>query len=107
MWYRPERREPAPIWVSVFAREKFKFVLNRTGALNLTAFHAIYPHEPTLQRIRALFDFLIGPEAQLALRDHHRIYADGLMKLEPRDVLAMPIPAALHRQLAPDSAQRG
>ena len=99
-----KRREPAPILVSVFAREKFKFVLNRAAALNLTAFHAIYPHEPTPTRIRALFDFLTGPEAQNALRDHHRIYADGLMKLEPRDVLAMPIPAALHHRLAPDSA---
>jgi len=107
VWYRPERREPAPIWVSVFARGKFKFVLNRAAALNLTAFHAIYPHEPTPRRVRAIFDYLTGPEAQPALRDHHRIYADGLLKLEPRDVLAMPIPAALHPERVSGSARRG
>lgn len=95
VWYRPERREPAPIWVSVFARDKFKFVRNRAVALNLTAFHAIYPREPDAQRTEALFEFLISPEAQQALREHRRIYADGLLKLEPRDVLAMPIPAEL------------
>ena len=106
LWYRPERRRPAPILVSVFTRQRFKFVLNRAAALNLTAFHAIYPRQPDAQQTEALFEYLIGPEAQQALRVHRRIYADGLLKLEPRDVLAMPIPPELRRRCQPDSVPK-
>ena len=31
VWYRPEQRKPAPIWVSVFARDDFRFVPESCG----------------------------------------------------------------------------
>jgi len=92
VWYRPEHRAPAPILVSVFARGEFRFVLNEAGVLNLTAYHGIYPHALERDGVLALFDYLNGPAARVALRDHRRIYGDGLFKLEPRDVEALPIP---------------
>lgn len=95
IWYRPERRTPAPIWVTVFARGDFRFVRNTAGVLNLTAFHAISIPQPTPRRLRALFAYLTGPRGQDALRPNSRIYADGLLKVEPRDVLALPIPTDL------------
>ena len=95
VWYMPEHREPASILVSVFARGAFRFVLNQAAALNLTAYHAIYLHHPSPRCIRALFEYLTSPEAQEALAGHRRIYGDGLLKLEPRDVEAIPIPKEL------------
>ncbi len=95
VWYRPERREPAPILVLVFARERFRFIHNRAGVLNLTAFHSLYPRDRTPGGVEAMVSYLNGPEAQEALRDHRRVYADGLFKLEPRDVEAIPMPEAL------------
>jgi hypothetical protein len=95
VWYLPEHREPAPILVSVFARGEFRFVLNRARAVNLTAYHAIYPRDPAPAGVQALFDYLTSPAARRALRLHTRIYADGLSKLEPRDVEALPIPEGL------------
>lgn len=95
VWYMPETRAPAPIWVSVFARGAFRFVRNRAGARNLTAFHGIYLHEPTPACVDALFAYLNSEAAQARLRQHRRIYADGLLKVEPRDVEALPIPPAL------------
>lgn len=95
VWYVPELREPAPILVSVFARAAFRFVHNRAAVRNLTAFHAVYPLAPSPPRIKAMLDYLNGPEAQRAIRHHCRIYADGLSKLEPRDVGALPIPDRL------------
>jgi len=107
IWYMPEGRPPAPILVSVFARERFRFVLNEAGVLNLTAYHGIYPHSLDGEAIRALFAFLTGPEAQAALTRHRRVYGDGLLKVEPRDVEALPIPDDLHAALDRDSLFAG
>lgn len=91
VWYMPEMRQPAPILVSVFAREAFRFVWNRAGVLNLTAYHGIYPHDPQSFPTQRLMDYLCSADAQGLLRRHCRVYADGLLKVEPRDVEALPI----------------
>ncbi len=94
-WFRPEARPAAPIWVSVFARGRFRFIRNRLGALSLTAYHAIYPHLTDAGAVESLVAYLQSDAAQEALRDHRRIYAEGLLKLEPRDVEAIPIPESV------------
>mgnify|MGYP003729577143 CR=1 FL=1 len=94
-WYQPEARQPAPILVSVFARGTFRFVLNEARALNLTAYHGIYPRFRDADAVRRLFEYLAGPSAAASLAQHRRVYADGLLKVEPRDVEALPIPAEL------------
>lgn len=94
-WYLPERRQPAPILVSVFTRGRFRFVLNRAGVLNLTAYHGIYPRAKDPRAVRLLFDYLASDAGRDELRRHCRVYGDGLLKVEPRDVEAMAIPAAL------------
>ncbi|MBK8267503.1 MAG: N-6 DNA methylase [Planctomycetes bacterium] len=99
VWYLPEARPPAPIWVSVFARGRFKFVRNDAAALSLTAFHAIYPNRIDAQSVALLFEYLSGDSAQSALIEHRRIYAEGLLKVEPRDVESMPIPESLVAKL--------
>lgn len=38
-WYAMENRPPAPIWAAVFGRAGLRFVRNKAGVLNLTAFH--------------------------------------------------------------------
>jgi len=95
VWYLPEHRTPAPILVSVFARGRFRFVRNGVGVLNLTAYHGIYPRTPTPDRIEGLFKYLTSATAQARLREHCRVYADGLLKVEPRDVESLPIPRSL------------
>lgn len=94
-WYRPERRRPAPILVSVFARGDFRLVLNRAGVFSLTAYHGIYPHAADRRGIHLLYDYLSSDAGQEELRRHCRVYADGLLKVEPRDVEAMSIPDEL------------
>jgi adenine-specific DNA-methyltransferase len=94
-WYMPEQRQPAPILVSVFARGKFKFVLNRAGVLHLTAYHGIYPRSKDARTVRRLFEYFTSDKGQRELRRHCRIYADGLLKVEPRDVQAMSIPPSM------------
>ncbi|HWL94113.1 MAG TPA: N-6 DNA methylase [Phycisphaerae bacterium] len=95
VWYRPEARPPAPILVSVFSRGAFRFVRNEAGVLNLTAYHGIYPRCDDPMLIGRLFDYLNSDAAQEALKEHRRVYAEGLFKVEPRDVEAMRIPDRL------------
>ena len=42
VWYLPENRAVADIWAAVFSRESVKFILNTSGAKNLTCFHGLY-----------------------------------------------------------------
>lgn len=98
-WYLPERRRPAPLLVSVFTRERFRFVLNRAGVLNLTAYHGIYPRTKDPRAVRLLFDYMASEAGQNELRRHCRVYGDGLLKVEPRDVEAMTIPEELAARL--------
>lgn len=95
VWFKPEHRPAAPIWVSVFARGRFKFVRNEAAALNLTAFHALYPRIENAALTDRLFAYLASDAAQAALFCHRRIYAEGLLKLEPRDVEAIEMPRTL------------
>lgn len=91
-WYVPENREPAPILISVFARGRFRIVWNEAGVLNLTAYHGIYPRDGQRATARKIFQWLNSPAGHAALREHVRLYADGLLKLEPKDVEAITIP---------------
>jgi len=90
-WYAPEHREVAPLWVTVFGRTGLRFVRNRAGVWNLTAYHGIYPKfdDPTL--LSALMAYLTSPLAAEKLSWELRTYGDGLLKVEPRDVLRLPV----------------
>ena len=92
VWYLPENRAVADIWVAVFSRESVKFILNASGAKNLTCFHGLYakPGNESLAPLMTLFlNSSLGREA---FSQVNRFYGDGLNKLEPKDVEDMPCP---------------
>jgi adenine-specific DNA-methyltransferase len=93
VWYLPENRAVADIWVAVFSRESVKFILNNSGAKNLTCFHGLYakPGNESLAPLLTLFlNSSLGRES---FSQVNRFYGDGLNKLEPKDVEDMPCPA--------------
>jgi adenine-specific DNA-methyltransferase len=93
VWYLPENRAVADIWAAVFSRESVKFILNTSGAKNLTCFHGLYakPGCETLPPLMTLF--LNSSGGRRAFSQVNRFYGDGLNKLEPKDVEDMPCPA--------------
>jgi len=92
VWYRPENRAAADIWVAVFSRENVKFILNTSGAKNLTCFHGLYA-KPGFENLTPLLVlFLNSAGGREAFAQVNRFYGDGLNKLEPKDVEAMPCP---------------
>ena len=92
VWYLPENRAVADILVAVFSRESVKFILNTSGAKNLTCFHGLYakPGNESLAPLMTLFlNSSLGREA---FSQVNRFYGDGLNKLEPKDAEDMPCP---------------
>lgn len=92
IWYLPENRPPAEIWVAVFSRESVKYILNAAAVRNLTCFHGLYCREKLAENAVLMTLFLnssLGREAFFAV---NRFYGDGLNKLEPKDVEEMPCP---------------
>lgn len=92
VWYLPENRAVADIWVAVFSRESVKFILNTSGAKNLTCFHGLYAKAggeflPALMTL-----FLNSSDGRRAFSQVNRFYGGGLNKLEPKDVEDMPCP---------------
>lgn len=92
VWYLPENRAAANIWVAVFSRESVKYILNASRTKNLTCFHGLYAkpgreHLPPLMTL-----FLNSSDGRRAFEQVNRFYGNGLKKLEPKDVEAMPCP---------------
>lgn len=87
-WYALEKRAPAPIWVSVFSRDRLNFIRNTSEATCLTTFHCIYPKENLFGSvsIEFLFAYLISNTARLIFLDNGREYGNGLSKFEPNDL---------------------
>lgn len=83
-WYGLERREVAPILVSVFNRGGLKFVRNDAGVLNLTSFHCIYVNANIDHDV--VFAYLLTDTAKEIFLDSSREYGNGLKKFEPNDL---------------------
>ena len=78
VWYLPENRAAANIWVAVFSRENVKFVLNTSRAKNLTCFHGLYA-KPGIQNLAPLLVlFLNSAGGREAFAQVNRFYGDGL-----------------------------
>lgn len=92
VWYQPENRAVADAWVAVFSRETVKFILNTSGAKNLTCFHGLYARDGCTSLAPLLVLFLNSSWGRIAFSQVNRFYGDGLNKLEPKDVEAMPCP---------------
>ena len=96
IWYLPENRAVADIWVAVFSRETIKFILNTSGAKNLTCFHGLYA-KPNCKHLGPLLTlFLNSSWGRESFAQVNRFYGAGLNKLEPKDVESLPCPKLPH-----------
>jgi adenine-specific DNA-methyltransferase len=92
VWYLPENRPVADIWVAVFSRESVKFILNTSGAKNLTCFHGLYARMGHKNLAPLITLFLNSSWGHDSFAQVNRFYGDGLNKLEPKDVESLPCP---------------
>lgn len=90
-WFAPEKRSPAPLLISAFARNGPKVVRNETSALNLTCFHGLYPNIFVGERLDLLTAWLLTDVARELFRANRREYGGGLEKYEPGDLAQTPV----------------
>ncbi len=92
VWYLTEQRRPADLLVTVFGRKRLRFVRNSAGVLNLTAFHAVYMKPAYKKFVAYLLCYFHSAAAARASAQEHRVYGDGLLKFEPKDVERLYVP---------------
>ena len=86
-WFSVEKKQVAPILISVFSREKLKVVRNEANIKNLATFHGVYfINNVNDDFIKIFFCYLITPIAQEILKLNKREYGEGLNKFEPNDL---------------------
>jgi len=101
-WYSCEERKPAPIIVPYMGRgdkskRMFRFILNLSDAITTNVYLLLYPKKEYAQYLKdpkilndvwkALNSIPTG-----SLVSHGREYGGGLHKLEPKELLKVPVP---------------
>lgn len=87
-WFSIEQKEIAPILISVFNRDKIKFIRNKCNVKTLTTFHNLFFKQKSIteDEINIFFSYLLTPIAQEILYLNKREYGNGLNKFEPNDL---------------------
>ena len=103
LWYQQEHRA-APIFACTYMgrksnkRNTFRFILNHSNATVANTYLALYPkpaleaafrQEPAL--IKAVWEILKGIDPQ-SMACEGRAYGGGLWKIEPKELLNVPVP---------------
>ncbi|MBV5297241.1 MAG: N-6 DNA methylase [Rhodoferax sp.] len=91
-WYRLESRNVAPLLLAVFGRQGFRVILNRSDAVNLTAFHGFHPKPGYQQLVEIIWLYFQTAIAHVNYSSRQRAYGDGLKKLEPGDWSKLLVP---------------
>jgi len=89
-WWSVGLREPPPILATYMARRPPAFVRNSARARYINIAHGLYPREPL--SIIAL-EQLTAHLAAASVAARGRTYAGGLMKVEPREMERIVVPA--------------
>ena len=85
-WYSLEKRQVSSIWVSVFGRNKIKFIWNTSQCINLTCFHSFFPTKLGKDFMDILFIYINTDFARTLFEEEKREYGNGLEKFEPNDI---------------------
>jgi adenine-specific DNA-methyltransferase len=101
-WYRQEQRSPAQFLCTSMGRGNaenppIRFLLNKSDAVATNTYTMMYPRTELAQLLREqphleieLLDVL-RETSRASMRHQWRIHAGGLIKMEPNDLLRVPI----------------
>ncbi|MBQ2967644.1 MAG: Eco57I restriction-modification methylase domain-containing protein [Clostridia bacterium] len=101
-WYKQETRLPPPFLMTYMGRgsknkQPIYFLWNKSNAIALNTYILLYPKSwlmDMLKRDNSLYDILLSAlnyTAENILPNFSRIYAGGLKKIEPGELLRVPI----------------
>lgn len=94
-WYRMEKREAPPWLFAYLGRRDTRFIRNLAGVVPLTGFLCVYPRLSDPDFLAALGRALNDPRTLQDLARVGKTYGGGAVKVEPRGLERLPIPAAV------------
>ena len=94
-WYKMERRAPPPLLFAYLGRRKARFIRNLARVVPLSNFSCVYPHDRDSDAVAGLWRSLQHPETLANLRFVGKSYGSGAIKVEPRSLERLAIPARI------------
>jgi adenine-specific DNA-methyltransferase len=92
-WYKMESRNAPPFLFAYLGRRNARFIRNLAGIIPLTGFLCIYPRADQAADNEQLWQVLKHPDTAANLRRVGKSYGSGAIKVEPRALERLPIPA--------------
>ncbi len=102
LWYSCESREPAPILIPYMGRKSsgmglFRFILNETDMIATNSYLMLYPkksYKDCMKDKSVLHQIWLALNAipKADLLSNGRVYGGGLYKVEPRELMNVPVP---------------
>jgi hypothetical protein len=99
-WYKMERRAVPPILFAYLGRRNARFIRNLAGVIPLTGFLCVYPRRHDPDYLEKLWEILRHPQTVANLSLVGKSYGAGAIKVEPRALEKLPIPASLVSHIA-------
>ena len=93
-----EKRDVPPLLFAYPGRRSTRFILNQAGVLPLTGFLCVYPVHREPEYVTHLWQALNHPDTQENLHLVGKSYGSGALKVEPRSLDKLPIPAHIVQQ---------
>lgn len=101
-WYSCEKREPAPFVMPYMGRgesskQMFRFILNDSNAITTNVYLLLYPKKRYARDIankstRSKVWNVLNSISKTRLMNSGRVYGGGLYKLEPKELMELPVP---------------
>jgi hypothetical protein len=98
-WYKQERREAAPFLCTYMGRNRasadppIRFIWNKSRAVVTNTYLMLYPHAPLAEMLKAEPEIahdvfaLLQQTSRETMSEKWRVHAEGLYKIEPRELL--------------------
>ena len=94
-WYKMEVRSAPPFLFAYLGRRNARFIRNIAGVVPLTGFLCVYPHRNDPDFVDRLWAVLRHPETVANLSLVGKSYGGGAIKVEPRALERLPLPASI------------
>ena len=94
-----EQRTPPPILFAYLGRRDCRFILNEAGVVPLTGFLCVYPWDTNRAAMKRLWRALNHPDTIKNLAFAGKSYGGGAIKVEPRQLDNLEIPASVIREV--------
>ena len=98
-WYKMETRQAPPFLFAYLGRRNARFIRNRARCVPLTGFLCVYPRIEEPSFVESLWRALNHPETLANLSLVGKTYGNGAIKVEPRALERLPLPASVLSRL--------